>query len=587
MRCFTASAVAISTPASAYFMDEVRSRFPFGQYESGRTQLDFGDRQVGAAFTRTNSNTKYKLKCVEQTLPAHDSRVQDRVRVSEKSFAHFARFPRIRRRIERHINHHRLPDDIFSRHATPEPAVVRIRAVVAHCDITVVGNVIRKLQLRKSERRVSRWNRLRRANSVWLHQFFVVDVDRTAAQIDRVARHRDRALDQIRRLRRIRRPKNNHVLPVRIPPQRHMPIRKGNARVDADPAHDQVIPDQQRVLHRPRRNHARLPDRSIDQHERQRHPEPRDGFAAGALAHRQRRFLLRLHIFCVVLSFYFHVSPPNAVRFSRVLPLGFFRLSTTVLRLSAFSWMSKRAKDPLPPNLARMKDRARIRQKSLANLPRLPGIWRHIQRHINHHRRPNDVLTRHAAPKPAVVRVRPIVAHRKITIVWDLVRKLDVRVTGRRTSRRRGFTRPDRVILHLLLPIHVNRSAVNVDDVARQADRPLHIIRRIRRKWRLENNHLLPPRIAPQRNMPIRERHASVVPDPAHDQVIPDQQCVLHRPRRNYSRLPDRPVDQHERQRNPEPRDNLALHTLAHRDLGFLLFLFAHLDFPLSFRALL
>src|ERR1700722_6437119 len=122
MRCFAASAVAISTPASAYFMDEVRSRFPFGQYESGRTQLDFGDRQVGAAFTRTNSNTSNKLKCVEQTLPAHDSWMKDRVRVSKKSLAHFTRFPRVRRRIQRHVNHHRLPDDIFARHTTPESA---------------------------------------------------------------------------------------------------------------------------------------------------------------------------------------------------------------------------------------------------------------------------------------------------------------------------------------------------------------------------------------------------------------------------------------------------------------------------------
>jgi hypothetical protein len=39
MRCFAASAVAISTPASAYFMDEVRSRFPFDRPVAGRTQL--------------------------------------------------------------------------------------------------------------------------------------------------------------------------------------------------------------------------------------------------------------------------------------------------------------------------------------------------------------------------------------------------------------------------------------------------------------------------------------------------------------------------------------------------------------------
>src|SRR5262249_4433870 len=124
MRCFAASATAMSTPASAYFMDEIWSRFPVRPAQTGRTQLDFGDRQVGAAFTRTNSNTNNKLKRVEQTLPAHDARMQDRVRVREKSLAHFPWFPRIRRRIQRHVNHHRRPNNIFARHASPEPAVV-------------------------------------------------------------------------------------------------------------------------------------------------------------------------------------------------------------------------------------------------------------------------------------------------------------------------------------------------------------------------------------------------------------------------------------------------------------------------------
>src|SRR5215472_8629772 len=95
MRCFAASATAISTPASAYFMDEVRSCFPCGQQKPGRTPLDYGDRQVGAALTRANSNTNNKLKRVEQTLPAHDSRMQNCVRVREESLAHFAGLPRV------------------------------------------------------------------------------------------------------------------------------------------------------------------------------------------------------------------------------------------------------------------------------------------------------------------------------------------------------------------------------------------------------------------------------------------------------------------------------------------------------------
>jgi hypothetical protein len=54
------------------------------------------------------------------------------------------------------------------------------------------------------------------------------------------------------------------LLPRGISPEWHVNICKWHAGVVADTAHDQVIADEQRILHRARRNHARLPNRAID-----------------------------------------------------------------------------------------------------------------------------------------------------------------------------------------------------------------------------------------------------------------------------------------------------------------------------------
>src|SRR5262249_21306290 len=85
---------------------------------------------------------------------------------------------------------------------------------------------------------------------------------------------------------------DDDLLTLRIPPQRAMPIGEWNASVIADTAHDQVIADQQRVFHRAGRNHARLADRAVDQHERERYPEPSDDFPLHALANREVGFLI-------------------------------------------------------------------------------------------------------------------------------------------------------------------------------------------------------------------------------------------------------------------------------------------------------
>src|SRR5713101_9325158 len=67
--------------------------------------------------------------------------------------------------------------------------------------------------------------------------------------------------------------------------------------------------------------------------------------------------------------------------------------------------------NPLPADDARMEDGVRIGEEALANLSRLPGFGGDVQRHINQHRRADDIPARDAAPEAAVVGISAVVAH--------------------------------------------------------------------------------------------------------------------------------------------------------------------------------
>src|ERR1700730_8779405 len=84
------------------------------------------------------------LERVEQASPAHGAWMQKCVPVCKKPLANLTRLPGVRARIQRHINHDRGADNILSRDATPEPAVVRISSVITHRKITVVRNQVRQ-----------------------------------------------------------------------------------------------------------------------------------------------------------------------------------------------------------------------------------------------------------------------------------------------------------------------------------------------------------------------------------------------------------------------------------------------------------
>src|SRR3984893_17106083 len=199
----------------------------------------------------------------------------------------------------------------------------------------------------------------------------------------------------------------------------------------------------------------------------------------------------------------------------------------------------KRSEQSSPAYQARMHQGIGGRKEALANLSGWPRIGRYIEGHVNHDRRTDNVIARNALPEAAVVGIAAIVAHHKIAIRRHFVRHLQI-VRIRTTNG---------VILDQPLPVDPHRSVMNVNGVSRQADHPLHVIRRVRSKRRLEDDYLLAMRITPQRHMPIGEWHARVVPNAAHNQVVADQQRVFHRTRRNHTRLADGSVDQQKHQR--------------------------------------
>src|ERR1700731_3707997 len=141
----------------------------------------------------------------------------------------------------------------------------------------------------------------------------------------------------------------------------------------------------------------------------------------------------------------------------------------------------KYMKQSSPSHATGMQDSVGVRKKTLPNLPWLPGVRWRIQRHINHHRRANNILARNAAPEAAVIGVAAVVAHHKITIVGDFIRRVQLI----------GLARTHGIRLGKFATIDPHRSIVDIDTIARQPDHALHIIRRIRRKWWLENYYLL------------------------------------------------------------------------------------------------
>src|SRR6266478_3323470 len=239
----------------------------------------------------------------------------------------------------------------------------------------------------------------------------------------------------------------------------------------------------------------------------------------------------------------------------------------------------KRVKNALPAHDPGMQKGVGIRKKTFANLAGLPGFGRNIQRHVNNHGRSDDVIARDAAPEAAIVGIRSIVTHNKITISGNFVRRVQFV----------GFADAGGVLFHELLPIDPYSAVMNVHGVAGESNHAFHIVRLFRRKGRLEDDDLLPLGTAPERDVQTGERHAGVVADTAHDEVVADEQRVFHRARGDDARLADRAIDEEKREADPEPRDDLALNLGFYRHVFFLfrfLLVSFHVPPPLGARRL-
>src|SRR5580698_4440565 len=206
---------------------------------------------------------------------------------------------------------------------------------------------------------------------------------------------------------------------------------------------------------------------------------------------------------------------------------------------------SKQPEQALPAHGTWMNKGIRVGKKSFANLAGLPGILPDRQRHVNHDRRANDVISRDAAPEAAVKRIEAVVAHHKIALVRNFEGKL---LLAR-------FAAPERVIFAESLAVDPDSAVMYVDRVAGQTDDALHVVRLIGRERWLEDDDLLAFGIAPERDVPVGEGHASVVADAAHDEVVADEKSVFHRAGRNDAGLADGAVDEEKREAHPEPGD--------------------------------
>src|SRR5260370_1188126 len=142
----------------------------------------------------------------------------------------------------------------------------------------------------------------------------------------------------------------------------------------------------------------------------------------------------------------------------------------------------------------------------------------------------------------------------------------------RRGGCRGRFAGANGVVFNEFLAVDPDGAVAEIDGVAREADDAFDVVRLIGGERRLEDDDLLALGIAPQGHVPIGEGHARIVPDAAHDEVIADEQCVLHRAGTNDARLPDRAVDEQKGEADPEPGDDLALNLCFHRYVCFFLF---------------
>src|SRR5579862_284128 len=165
----------------------------------------------------------------------------------------------------------------------------------------------------------------------------------------------------------------------------------------------------------------------------------------------------------------------------------------------------------MPTHQMRMQHRVQIRQKPLADFPRLPGFVRCLDGHINEYRRAQKVGFRHEAPVTAVRGIAAIVAQDKVTACGH----------GDRAVVVTRVRQPVAVGLYERLTVYIDDALANFYSVSGHADQTLDVV--LVGFWRsAEDNHLLTPRLAPEAQVVTGEGNRRVVAHAAHKQVVAD-----------------------------------------------------------------
>src|SRR5690349_20066393 len=204
---------------------------------------------------------------MKEAVPANVGGMEERVEVSGEALTDPAGVPSLLGSYHGHINQDGSADDILPRHTADEAAVVRILTVVAHHEVAILRNLVGHGNVRGVRA-------LGAPQSVIFLEFLAVDPDGAVVDIDGVAGKADDAFDPVRRVARNRRTEDDHLLATLIAPKGQVQVRKGDASVVADTAHDDVVADEQRVFHGSGRNDARLTYGAVDKQKREDYPEP-------------------------------------------------------------------------------------------------------------------------------------------------------------------------------------------------------------------------------------------------------------------------------------------------------------------------
>src|SRR5579862_1953143 len=192
-----------------------------------------------------------------------------------------------------------------------------------------------------------------------------------------------------------------------------IPVRKQRPdpvalRRKLNPVDEDVVPDQQRVLHRTRRNLKRLYHECDDEE-----PGYQD---RGQRRKKLNRGLLRLlrHFILFFDNEFFlgHVPMPSI--FLSLIAAETTRLTTVEWSVRAGAQSVYQPERPIPSRDLKQVGKCIREMLQTAAERRFNLMVKILHRPINDQRTPNDILLRHKAPIPAVLAVVPVVAHHKV-----------------------------------------------------------------------------------------------------------------------------------------------------------------------------